>query len=305
MSAVEDVVVSLPSSLSHLGKSTRARAVGDPALPAIVALGGISANRFVADGPGGGWWTGLGRVADPAHYRVVGLDFAADESGRAAPTSEEQARVLCAALDALGIERAEAVIAASYGGMVALALARHFPERLRRLVAISAPATPHPASTAARELQRRVVALALESSRGAEGLAIARGLAMLTYRTREEFGLRFEGGIGEADPLAVSEPGRYLRARGEAYQNVMSPGRFLSLSAAIDRHRVDPSRITIPVLVIGATSDIIVPAAQTEALAAALPDARLHILDCLYGHDMFLKEADKIGALAAAFLEEP
>lgn len=304
MSAVEDVLVPLPSSLAHLGQNVRARAVGDPALPAIVALGGISANRFVADGPEGGWWTGLGRLADPAHYRVVGLDFAADESGRAAPATEEQAQVLSAALDALGIAQAEAVIGASYGGMVALAFAEQFPERLRRLVVISAPASPHPASTAARELQRRVVALGLECGRGAEGLGIARGFAMLTYRTQEEFELRFEGGIEGADPLAVSRPGRYLRARGEAYPAVMSPERFLSLSAAIDRHRIDPSRIKIPVLAIGASSDLVVPAAQMEALAAALPDARLHILDCLYGHDMFLKEADKIGALAATFLEE-
>lgn len=305
MIAVEDFEVPLPSHLRHLGASTRARAIGDPALPAIVALGGISANRFVADGPDGGWWTGLGRVVDPKYFRVVGLDFAADESGRAAPTTEEQALVLSAALDVLGIERAEAVIAASYGGMVGLSLAEHFPGRLRRLVAISAPAAPHPASTAARELQRRVVALGIESGRGAEALSIARGLAMLTYRTREEFGVRFDGGIAAADPLAVSAPGRYLRARGDAYQAVMSPQRFLSLSASLDRHRVDPSRIAIPVLAIGATSDVIVPAAQMEALAAALPDARLHILDCLYGHDMFLKEADKIGALAAAFLEGP
>ena len=301
---VADVELSLPSSLGHLGARTRARALGDPALPAIVALGGISANRFVADGPEGGWWSGLGAVADPTRFRVVGLDFAADESGRAAPTTREQAEVLCLALDALGVARAELVVAASYGGMVALSLAQHFPERLKGLVAVSAPAAPHAASTAARELQRRVVALALEAGQGDEGLAIARGLAMLTYRTQAEFGLRFEGGIPDADPLAVSAPGRYLRARGEAYPAVMSPRRFLSLSASIDRHSVDPAAIQVPVLAIGASSDQIVPAAQMEALATALPDARLHILDCLYGHDMFLKEADTIGALAAAFLEE-
>jgi homoserine O-acetyltransferase/O-succinyltransferase len=128
-------------------------------------------------------------------------------------------------------------------------------------------------------------------------------MAMLTYRTATEFEGRFAAGIPDADPLGVSAAGVYLRARGAAYRAVMSPERFLSLSASIDRHAVDPAAIAAPVLVIGASSDQLVPPAQLEALAAALPDARLYILDCLYGHDMFLKRAAEVGALVADFLE--
>ena len=83
----------------------------------------------------------------------------------------------------------------------------------------------------------------------------------------------------------------------------MSPGRFLSLSASIDRQRVDPSRIATPALLIGATSDLLVPPSQMESLAARLAGpTELHLLPCLYGHDMFLKEAAHVSALAAAFL---
>jgi homoserine O-acetyltransferase len=127
---------------------------------------------------------------------------------------------------------------------------------------------------------------------------------MLTYRTPEEFAERFRGGLDVEDSLGVSAPGAYLRARGEAFLEVMSPGRFLSLCGSIDRHQVDPGRITAPTLLIGARSDQLVPPSQMQSLAAGLGgEAQLHLLDCLYGHDMFLKEADKLGLLVRLFLE--
>jgi homoserine O-acetyltransferase len=275
--------------------------------PPVVALGGISGNRFVcarADGSGG-WWRGLvgkGCAIDPQRHLVIGMDFVADESGREAPSTVDQARVLAAVLERLGIASCT-IVGASYGGMVGLALAQERPERVAGLVLISAGAEPHPAATAARELQRRVVALGLEAGRGDEALSIARGMGMLTYRTAAEFGERFPGGIDAAGPLTRSAPGAYLRARGESFLGVMSPERFLSLSASIDRHRVDPRRIAAPCLLIGANSDQLVLAGQLRQLQNALGGpAELHLLDSLYGHDMFLKEAERIGGIVTPFL---
>jgi homoserine O-acetyltransferase len=207
------------------------------------------------------------------------------------------------ALDALGVGAADLLLGASYGGMVGLALAQHFPERVRRLAIVSAPAAPHPAATAARELQRRTVAMGLALGSGEEALSIARGLAMLTYRTPEEFETRFEGGVAEPATLSVSAPGAYLRARGDAYVSVMSPERFLSLSASLDRHHIDPAAISHPTLVAGARSDRLVPPSQLESLAATLPSAELHLLDSLYGHDLFLKETEALAPLVTRFLE--
>lgn len=303
-----DIDVPMPAHLRHLGETTLARLTGNPDGPLIVALGGISANRFVASGEyrSIGWWPGLvgaGLAVDPARHHILGLDFAADETGLTAPTTHEQAEVLAAAIEQAGGAPA-VVIGASYGAMVALALAEARPELVDRLVIISAPAEPHAAATAIRELQRRIVGLGIETGRALEALSIARGLAMTTYRTSEEFAERFAGGIPDEDPLGLSAPGAYLKARGDVYGDVMSPQRFLSLSASIDRHRVDPAAIPHPTLVLAASTDRLVPAEQSAALAAALPDARLHILDCLFGHDMFLKEAEKVGALVGPFLED-
>jgi len=271
-------------------------------------LGGISANCFPAVRPDSspGWWWGLageGSAIDPEHYCIIGIDFAADESGETAPSTFDQARVLAAALDAIGIEQPVRIVGASYGGMVALALAEIEPQRIARLAVIGAADAPHPAATAARELQRRVVALGIDAGRGEEALAIARGMAMLTYRTPQEFAVRFDGGIVDSYPAACSAPGGYLRARGEAFLSVMSPRRFLSLSASIDRHRVHPERITSPTLLIGADSDQLAFPEQLRALHAALGDrAELHLLDSLFGHDMFLKEAERVGRIVAPFL---
>src|SRR5581483_10413445 len=106
--------------------------------------------------PAPGWWNGVvghGRAIDLDEYRVLGVEYV--DGGRGTDgrpvrvvTTHDQADVVIAALDAVGVERAYAVIGASYGGMVALALAERYPERLERLIAISAPHEPHPIATA-------------------------------------------------------------------------------------------------------------------------------------------------------------
>lgn len=299
--------ITVPAGLREFGDRVHAAALGDPKNRPIVVLGGISADCFPAVRPDGsnGWWSRLvgdGRAIDSNDYYVIGVDFAADDSGKAAPSTVDQARVLAAALDTIGIDQPAIFLGASYGGMVALALAKAEPHRVDKLVLVCAAHEPHPASTATRELQRRVVSLGLLAGRGDEALEIARGMAMLTYRTPKEFEERFDGGIDEPSPLCCSKPGEYLRARGQAFRSVMSPGRFLSLSASIDRHCVDVSDISAPCLIVGAESDQLVLSGQLRELATKLERSDLHLLDSLYGHDMFLKEAERVGEIAARFL---
>lgn len=297
--------VPVPSHLRAYGRQVRATLTGEG--PAVVVLGGISGTRFVCgdlDGEGG-WWGGLvgaTQAVCPHDFSILGIDFAADETGRAAPDTADQAEVVSAAMDAAGIATA-VIVGASYGGMVALSLAAREPARARRMVVISADASPYPMATAHRELQRRMVALGMANGCADEALEIARGQAMLTYRTAQEFGDRFEGGLAGDDPLGRTGPGDYLRACGAAFVSRMSPGRFLSLSASIDRHRVDPAAVRVPTLLIGATSDALVPTSQVEALANALGGpVTLHMRVSRFGHDMFLKDAEALGELVAPFL---
>ena len=288
--------------------------VGRADAPVVVALGGISATRHVAFGgtpAAPGWWAnicGEGKAIDLSCFRVLGLDFmdgGRDATGRPrrTVTTHDQALFLARVLRSIGVDKVHAIIGSSYGGMVALAFAERFPGMLDRLVAISAPHESHPMSTALRTLQRRVVELGLDTGRAADGLSIARGIAMTTYRSPVEFAERFSplpiAGASRGEPQFQVDA--YLRDRGARFVESMRPERFLALSLSTDLHRVDPSRITTPTTIVAAEGDSIVPREQLDVLAARLSGARnLVELPTRVGHDAFLVETAGVSAIVSA-----
>ncbi|MFL6733190.1 MAG: alpha/beta fold hydrolase [Sphingomicrobium sp.] len=292
----------------HLPTSTKAALIGPEGAPLLVVLGGISGNRHACANEDGrsGWWSSIFGPQGPVghgEFRVLGIDFVADESGEYSPTTTDQTAIIRDALTVLGEGDPYALIGASYGGMVSLAYAERYRPS-SRLVIFGAGAEPHAMATAARSLQRQVVALGRASGKADEALAIARAMGMTTYRTPREFADRFSGGISGSDPLSRSEPWDYLSSRGRAFLNVMSPGRFLSLSGSIDRHKVDPGAITNDALVIACAEDQVVPLQQCAELAAQLGGkTQLRVIQSIFGHDSFLTEPDRVGALIREFLD--
>lgn len=296
---------------------------GPAEAPLVVVQGGISAGRHVtatALDPTPGWWqpqVGAERAIDTDRFRVLSTDWlggigASSGPGRAAHdagpfplvSSCDQARALLALLDEQGLETVDRFVGASYGGMVALAFAALAPERVRGITAISAAHESHPRASAWRSVQRRIVELGTRHGEGAAALELARGLALTTYRSRHELAERF------ADPPSI-EAGRarfavegYLEARGRDFAGRFSPAAFLSLSLAIDLHRVKPERITTPTTLVAATSDELVPVEQIRELSSRLAGpVRLIEIESRYGHDAFLKEIDTIGAIVRSDLE--
>lgn len=282
--------------------------IGPDAAPVIVALGGISATCHVtatqAD-PTPGWWNDLvgpARAIDTTRFRVLGVDFLdggrrADGRPKRTVTTHDQADAVARVLDVCGIARVRAFVGASYGGMVALAFAERYPERVERLVVISAPHEPHPMSTALRALQRNIVKLGLESGRTTDALALARGLAMTTYRSAREFADRFDSApIARLEGDATFAVEEYLARHGEKFAARWAAERFLALSLSGDLHRVDPSKITTPTTIVAAEGDAIVPAEQLEQLATRLAGPnRLVTLASTRGHDAFLTEPTALG----------
>ncbi|OQW58514.1 MAG: hypothetical protein A4S17_03505 [Proteobacteria bacterium HN_bin10] len=280
----------------------RCRLIGARGGPQVLALGGISAGRDVCGARG--WWRETlidAGALDLECTGLIGLDFAPLGDQRVRITPDDQARLIELALDALGVASLHAFVGASYGGMVGLAFAARAPERLERLCVISASHKPSALGAAWRGVQRRIVEYGLAHGDGDGGLVLARQLAMTTYRSAEEFEQRFGAGLDSSGRAAVDG---YLEARGRAYPEVMLPRRWLSLSEAIDRHAVEPASIRTPVTLIGCDSDQLVPLADVEALAHALPNLNaFHRIQSIYGHDAFLKEPAKIAALVRQALE--
>lgn len=293
--------------------AVRLRRIGPYGAPVIVVLGGISSDRRVADVGDGrpAWWPQIVRPGGPvdlARYQALGLDLlpGPGETAVRTLTPADQARALAAALDHLGIPQVEALIGASYGGMVGLAFAALFPQRVKQLVAISAPHRPAAAATALRGIQRRILAFGIDTGRPQEAVALARELAMTAYRTAEELDLRFGRDTAPdaaGGPYAVCD---YLKARGRAYAPRMTAERWISLSDSLDRHRVDPAAIVVPTSLLGFTSDQLVPIADLDDLAGQLPALRRYVrAPSLYGHDGFLKEEALVADLIASALSEP
>ena len=148
-------------------------------------------------------------------------------------------------------------------------------------------------ASASRWIQREIVRLGEAAGRARTGVALARALAMTTYRTADEFHERFGSGPDGAGAVTA-----YLASRGEAFAGRWTAGRFRQISESLDLHQVDPTRIGIPVTLVGVLSDTLVPVRQLQALRESLgPGEPLHLLDSPWGHDAFLKEPTAIARL--------
>jgi homoserine O-acetyltransferase len=288
--------------------------VGPTNAPVLLVLGGISATRHVvrtAADPSPGWWEGVagpGRALNTATHRLLSVEFA--DGGRGPDgrpvrvvTTHDQAALIIDLLDELGIAQLAAVVGASYGGMVALALGERWPQRVAQLVVIGAAHEPHPMSVGLRALQRRIVELGLETGRVTEGMTLGRALAMTTYRTAAEFADRFDVEPHGKSDHPVFDVENYLVSAGEKFAARVPPERYLALSLSADLHRVTPERITVPTTVIPAQGDTLVPPAQMRAMAKRLPNLRgVHVLRSRVGHDSFLTEPKRLGAILSATL---
>ena len=299
-----------PLHLHHGGRldSVRVawRVTGNPGGPLVAALGGISAGRAVADVGTSekGWWCeviGAGKALDTRRYQVLGIDFLGGSGATTGPragqtnfpsiSTYDQAEVLRRVLEHLRAAPLAAIVGASYGGMVALAFAERFPQLVKHVVSISAADRPHPMATAWRSVQRAMVRYAARNGDSPEGLRLARALAMATYRSPEEFAVRFGGAPARIDGRFQFPVEAYLLARGDAYAATYVPEAFVCLSESIDLHTVDAARIRIPVTLVGILEDQLIPISDLRSLQARLGgEASLVELSSLYGHDAFLKE---------------
>jgi homoserine O-acetyltransferase len=229
-------------------------------------------------------------------------------------TIRDQARLLLRLLDALGIGRLRFVVGGSLGGMVAIELALLDRGRVDALGVLQAPGRHGPWAIAFSELARRALALDPRFRDGHypaddppdAGLALARSIAMTSYRSRESFDQRF----GRDRREERFEVERYLEHQGRKLAARFDANSYRALLGAMDRHDVGRGRGTfegalrsldVPALVLSCPTDVLYPEGEQLELAAPLPRSGHVSLASLHGHDAFLIEQETVGRILTAF----
>ncbi len=242
-------------------------------------------------------------------------------------TIRDQVAAQAAFADALGIDRFAAVVGGSMGGMHALEWAIGLPERVERVAVLAAP----PASTADQIALNSVQTEAVRSDprfRGGDyydaadgegphrGLALARRMALLNYRSAGELNERF-GRSWQSDVSPLGAHGRfavesYLDFHGNRFPRRFDANSYIRLVDAMSSHDVGRGRggveaalatITAPTLVLGIDSDRLYPIGDQERIARAVPTTLDGpgpvVLASAFGHDAFLIEREAVGRAIA------
>ena len=106
----------------------------------------------------------------------------------------------------------------------------------------------------------------------------------------------------------------YLRYQGTKFVKRYDPNCYIAMTRKLDTHDVSRNRapnvkaalaqIEQPTLVLGIESDGLFTIAEQEELADCIPDARLHKIDSLEGHDAFLLQFEQVNRYLLSFFCE-
>jgi homoserine O-acetyltransferase/O-succinyltransferase len=318
---------------------------------AILVEHALTGSTHVTRGAGDeeGWWeqlAGPGAPADTGRFFVISINILGGCYGSTGPSSPapdgkpwgsrfplvtlRDSTVAEARLaDLLGISSWHAVVGGSMGGARALEWAVTFPERVRRCGVISVGAR----STAEQIAFAQAQTLAIRQDRHfnggdyyggpepAEGLALARRIAHITYRSAYELDFRFGRNAQAAEePLqadALAGRGRYqvesyLDHQGNKLVRRFDANSYVALTEALMSHDVTRGRGTLKEALARATADFFVAAVETDRLyfpaqslelAEALPgNVEVHMIDSPIGHDGFLTEIGQLNGQLRAHL---
>jgi pimeloyl-ACP methyl ester carboxylesterase len=183
-------------------------------------------------------------------------------------------------LDDEGIDRA-VVGGQSMGGYVTMALCRRHPDRLLGVILADtkAAADPEPARADRERVARTVL------DKGTEILVEESLPTMVGATTRQRRGMvlgRVRGLIQAAPPPAVAWAQRAMAAR---------PDSFDALRA-----------LKVPALVVVGEEDELSPRSDAEAMAKAIPDVRLAVIERV-GHLSAIEQPEAFNRVVAEFVK--
>ena len=278
------------------------------------------------------WWgplVGPGHALDTTRHAVLSANLLGGCYGSTSPigwqgahrrpfprlSSLDLARAHVPLLAHLGVRRLSVATGGSLGGMVALQWGRITPVPVDRLVVFAAPAATSAQAIAWNAAQRMAIEAdpAWEGGRytqgagPAAGLAAARAIAMITYRSAAEFEQRFGRESTRAEERFDAD--HYLRRQGDKLVARFDAASYVALMDAMDLHDVGQlgaaARQTAErvgeVVGVGVDSDILYYPSEVRDWVAAYQaggaNARYAEISSVYGHDAFLIEWDQVAEI--------
>lgn len=317
----------------------------------ILVCHALTGSHRLAGGPLPGqpepWWATLvgdGKALDTRKYFVVCFNNLASPYGSASPITinpdtgkrwgmdfpiispRDVARAQKAALEAIGVKKINATVGGSLGGMIAAEVAVTFPDDVGGCVLIAAPDKLYPQAIAFNAVQRQSITTDPEWKNGdydgagpVNGLAAARMLAMITYRSEQSFAGRYMRDMAKGSATDWSGQFKvedYLHHHGRQLVKRFDANCYLYLTKMMDLHDIGVGRGGVreawarfagkKLLAVGISSDMLFANWQVEEAARTAGDAG--VLACYdeiesdNGHDAFLIDFDQLDDMIRGFL---
>lgn len=301
--------------------------------------------------PTEGWWSeiiGPGLAIDTDKWFVVAPNMLGGCQGSTGPASlDRQGREYGSRFpyltirdqvlaqkefsDVIGITKWHAIIGGSMGGMHVLEWAIAHPQRVENIAVIAAPPVSTADQIALNSVQIEAIKTDPAFNKGHyydakaglgphRGLALARRMALLNYRSPNELNDRFAQ-TWQSDISPLGAGGRwavesYLDFHGNKFTRRFDANSYITLVEAMNSHDVGRDRggvekalssIRARSLVAGIDSDRLFPISGQQIIAnhigGHLVGGQLRTIESEYGHDGFLIEFEKVGPLLRELLE--
>jgi len=315
----------------------------DNAVLVLHALTGDSHVRGPAGSghPTAGWWehiVGPGAAIDTDRWFVIAPNMLGGCQGSTGPASiapdgyewagrfpyvtiRDQVRAQAALADSLGIDRWAGVVGGSMGGMHALEWGIAHPDRVARLGVLAAPPITTADQIALNSVQIEAIRMDPRFAGGEyydaragdgphRGLALARRMALLNYRSPTELNQRFQRSwqsgvspLGHGGRFAVES---YLDFHGNKFTRRFDANSYIALVEAMNSHDIGRDRggveealsaVTATTLVLGIDSDRLFPVDGQHRISRGIRhtlDDETVVIASDFGHDGFLIETDAV-----------
>jgi homoserine O-acetyltransferase/O-succinyltransferase len=285
------------------------------------------------------WFPGIfgkGNVCDPEKNFIICINVPGSPYGSVGPWSEnprsgkpylndfpeitvrDMVRFQQQVLNHLHIRGIELVLGGSLGGMQALEFC--IMDKRVQSAALMAMGKSHSAwAIGISHAQRAAIINDPKWNGGnytkkdgpSDGLAAARMMAMITYRTPQNYEKRFGRNFQE-DNRDLFQVESYLNYQGQKLAHRFDAHSYIILTKAMDTHDVSRGRgtfekvlkgVKIPVMVMGVDSDLLYPVHEQKELAKLLFNAEYSEVQSPYGHDAFLIEFEQLQGIIQPFIE--